>query len=70
VLVVPVVELPDSPVLAFELVKIVIARSGISRSPEFATVRVRLVFSASFWLLGKSALTIWTGKLPSGSFAS
>ena len=56
--------------LAFEVVKIVIARFGIAVSPEFSTARVRFVFSASFCLLGKSALTIETGKLPSGSFAS
>ena len=70
VLVVPVLEEVGSLVLASELVKIVIARSGISLSPVFATERVRFVFSASFCLLGKLALTIWTGKSPSGSFAS
>ena len=73
VLVVPVLVVPvvvDSVVLAFELVKIVIARSGIVWLPEFSTDRVRFVFSASCCLLGKSALTIETGKLPSGSLAS
>src|SRR3954453_3520574 len=48
----------------------VIGRFGIVLSPELATASVRFVFSASFCLLGKSALTIETGKLPSGSFAS
>ncbi len=66
----PVVAPPDSLVLALELVKIVIARSGIVWSPVFATARVRFVFWASCCLLGKSALTIETGKLPSGSLAS
>jgi hypothetical protein len=70
VLVLPVVEEPASPVPALRLVKIVIARSGIVFSPMFATVRVRFVFSTSFCLLGKSALTIWTGKSPDGSSAS
>ena len=69
VLVVPVVVV-DSPVVAFELVKIVIARFGIVWSPEFSTASVRFVVWASFCLLGKSALMIETGKLPSGSFAS
>ena len=59
-----------SPVLAFEVVKIVIARFGIVLSPEFSTASVRFVFWASRCLLGNSALTIETGKLPSGSFAS
>src|SRR5512132_1681170 len=67
---VPVVEVWVSLVLAFEVVKIVIARSGIVLSPVFATERVRVVFSASVCLLGKSALTIWTGKLPDGSSTS
>jgi hypothetical protein len=31
-------------VVAFEVVKIVIARLGIAWSPEFATARVRFVF--------------------------
>ena len=48
----------DSLVLAFEVVKIVIARSGIVLSPVFATERVRFVFCASCCLLGKFALTI------------
>ena len=39
--------------LAFEVVKIVIARSGIALSPVFATERVRFVFCASCCLLGK-----------------
>jgi hypothetical protein len=41
---VEVVEVWVSLVLAFEAVKIVIARSGIVLSPAFATERVRLVF--------------------------
>ena len=48
----------------------VIARSGIALSPVFSTASVRFVFWASFCLLGKFALTIGTGKSPSGSFAS
>jgi hypothetical protein len=58
VLVVPVLEELDSLVLAFEFVKIVTARSGISLSPVFATERVRFVFCANCFLLGKFALTI------------
>ena len=67
--VVPVV-VSSAPGFSFEAVKIVMARLGIVLSPEFATARVRLVFWASCCLLGKSALTIWTGKSPDGSFAS
>ena len=70
VLVVPVVVVVDALVLAFEVVKIVIARFGMAVSPEFSTANVRLVFCASCCLLGKSALTIETGKFPSGSLAS
>jgi hypothetical protein len=58
VLVVPVVVVPVPLVLAFEVVKIVIDRSGIVLSPEFETASVRFVFRASACLLGKSALTI------------
>jgi len=63
VLVVPVVVVVDSPVLAFEVVKMVIARSGIVLSPELSTANVRFVFSASFCLLGKSRAHDGDGKI-------
>src|SRR5436190_19588885 len=72
VLVVPVVAVVvvDSPLFAFDVVKIVIARSGIVLSPVFSTDRVRLVFWARSCLLGNPALTMRTGKSPDGSVTS
>ena len=49
------------------VVKIVIARSGIVSSPVFRTERVRLVFWARRWFVGKSAFVTWTGNSPEGS---